>query len=153
MEDHRGKTAYAIDLSGMVHIQSIGAIPDGFTFNVPPKPKNGHVIRWGNDDWECVEDHRGKTGYVNGEQTTITELGPLPDGWDTNPPPEPDPDPVEVRRTEIISALNKIDRDAIRPLRAIAAGHGTDEDTEKLQQLDARAEELRAELAALPKQG
>jgi hypothetical protein len=55
------------------------------------------------------------------------------------------------RRSEIIGELSGIDRDSIRPLRAIADGSATDYDRNKLAELDARAVELRAELAGLAK--
>ncbi len=43
--------------------------------------------------------------------------------------------------------LNELDLQAVRPLRAIAAGTATDEDRDKLREIEAQAEVLRAELA------
>ena len=40
-----------------------------------------------NGEWVDIEDHREKKGWINGEPATITELGPLPDGWSETPPP------------------------------------------------------------------
>ncbi|MCI8603352.1 MAG: hypothetical protein HFE79_04305, partial [Ruminiclostridium sp.] len=44
---------------------------------------------------------------------------------------------------------DEIDRQAIRPLRAIAAGTATDEDRRILAELEAQAEEIRAQMAEL----
>lgn len=43
--------------------------------------------------------------------------------------------------------LAELDLQAVRPLRAIAAGTATDEDRDKLREIEAQAEVLRAELA------
>lgn len=53
----------------------------------------------------------------------------------------------ELRRGRILSELDMIDQKAIRPLRAILAGLGTDDDQERLAELERQAEELRAELS------
>ena len=45
--------------------------------------------------------------------------------------------------------IYEIDRQAIRPLRAIAAGTATDEDRSVLEELEAQAEEIRAQMAEL----
>lgn len=44
-----------------------------------------------NGVWVAVEDHRGKSGYLNGQTHEIKELGPLPEGWSDTPPPPPPP--------------------------------------------------------------
>lgn len=49
----------------------------------------------------------------------------------------------------ILSRLTAIDAEAIRPLRAIAAGTGTEDDMAKIAALEAEAESLRAQLAAM----
>jgi hypothetical protein len=59
------------------------------------------------------------------------------------------PDYTPDRRSIIMGELAQVDRDSIRPLRAIADNTATDFDREKLSQLDARAAELRAELAGI----
>lgn len=53
----------------------------------------------------------------------------------------------ELRRGRILSELDMIDQKAIRPLRAILVGLGTDDDQERLAELERQAEELRAELS------
>ena len=45
--------------------------------------------------------------------------------------------------------LNELDLQAVRPLRAIAAGTATDEDKSRLAEIESKAEELRAEIAEL----
>lgn len=40
--------------------------------------------------WIDIEDHRGLQGWLDGEPYTVTDFGPLPDGWsDAAPEPEP----------------------------------------------------------------
>jgi hypothetical protein len=73
------------------------------------------------------------------------ELSAIPDKTDYPVMPDYTPD----RRSIIMGELAQIDRDSIRPLRAIADNTATDFDREKLSQLDARAAELRAELQGL----
>lgn len=53
----------------------------------------------------------------------------------------------ELRRGRILSELDMIDQKAIRPLRAILVGLGTDDDQDRLAELERQAEELRAELS------
>lgn len=36
--------------------------------------------------WTEIEDHRGESGYVNGQPCEIKDFGPLPDGWSDTPP-------------------------------------------------------------------
>ena len=80
---------------------------------------------------------------------TIREYGPLPQGWSTTPP-EPSPeDQAAQRRARIMARLAEIDAASVRPLRALVRGEAVQADTDKLATLDAEAEELRAELAAL----
>lgn len=54
-----------------------------------------------------------------------------------------------LRAAEISRGFVEIDRERIRPLAAIVAGVGTDEDKEKLAALEEKAQALRAELAEL----
>lgn len=54
---------------------------------------------------------------------------------------------AEEREEELKAQLDEIDRQAIRPLRAIAAGKATEEDREILTELERQAEEIRKELA------
>ena len=56
--------------------------------------------------------------------------------------------PVKIRSTSqsIKAALERLDAQAVRPLRAIAAGVSTDEDRQALAAIEARVCELRARL-------
>lgn len=54
---------------------------------------------------------------------------------------------AEERTEELKAQLDEIDRQAIRPLRAIAAGTAAEEDREILAELERQAEEIRKELA------
>jgi len=53
------------------------------------------------------------------------------------------------RVSEIDFRLREIDRESLRPLRAISNGTATQIDTDKLAALDTEAEELRAERSSL----
>jgi hypothetical protein len=71
------------------------------------------------------------------------ELSAIPEAVDMPFIPDYTPD----RKSIILGELAQIDKDSIRPLRAMADNAVTDFDRQKLAQLDARAAELRAELA------
>ena len=77
------------------------------------------------------------------EPVTDSE-GNLIDVIPTDPPVTP-----EQRITELKSQLAAIDLQAVRPMRAIVTGTATEEDREKLAQLEAQAEELRAEMKTI----
>ena len=53
------------------------------------------------------------------------------------------------RAAEISRRFAKIDRERIRPLAAIVAGVGTDEDKSRLKALEEEAAQLREELAEI----
>ena len=55
----------------------------------------------------------------------------------------------EARKKELIAELDALDLKCIRALRAIKAGTGTDDDTARLAELEAQAEEIRKELQLL----
>ena len=54
-----------------------------------------------------------------------------------------------LRAAEISRRFAEIDRERIRPLAAIVAGVGTDEDKSRLKALEEEAAQLRAELAGM----
>ena len=60
-----------------------------------------------------------------------------------------DAEPVVDRTAEIYTRLAAIDAEAIRPLRAIAAGTATTIDRGKIAALETEAAELRQELAEM----
>lgn len=80
--------------------------------------------------WTAVEDE-------NGELVDIAEIPPTQEELD------------EQRAEEIKRQLSELDSLAIRPLRAILTGTSTDEDTEKLREIESQAAVLRTELAEL----
>ena len=55
----------------------------------------------------------------------------------------------EEQIAELKNQLTAIDLQTVRPLRAVAAGTATDEDRDKLTELEAQAEELRAEIKTI----
>ena len=62
------------------------------------------------------------------------------------------PEPTtEQKIAELKQQLAELDLQAVRPLRAIAAGTATDEDKSRLAEIESKAEELRAEIANLGK--
>lgn len=54
-----------------------------------------------------------------------------------------------LRAAEISRRFSEIDRERIRPVAAIVAGVGTDEDKSRLKALEEEASQLRAELAGM----
>lgn len=56
---------------------------------------------------------------------------------------------AEYRIEEIKTALYELDLEAIRPLRAILAGTQTDEDLEKIKEIETNAKELRIKIQPL----
>ena len=54
-----------------------------------------------------------------------------------------------LRAAEISRRFSEIDRERIRPLAAIVAGAGTDEDKSRLAALEQEAAQLREELAGM----
>jgi len=55
----------------------------------------------------------------------------------------------EAQRKELIAELDALDLKCIRALRAIQAGTGTEDDTEKLAELEDQAEQIRQQLKDL----
>lgn len=55
--------------------------------------------------------------------------------------------PIEDRHSVILAELDHLDLQAVRPLRAIAAGTSTETDKQKLIALEEQAAQLRQELA------
>jgi hypothetical protein len=132
-----------------------GPMPHNCTATAPPGAAPGRRARWTGQAWEPVEDYRGRAAYrPDGESYTVKDWGPLPEGDSLEPPPPTPEDEAKTRIGEIKAAFARIASDSERPLRAlkVAELRGQPEpqaDKEKLIDLEARAEELRAELAAL----
>jgi hypothetical protein len=125
-----------------------GPWPNNST-STAPTIQEGFIPSWNGTAWEQVENHQGQEGYLDGRPHTIKDYGPLPAGFGEAPPPPTAAEAARTRRAEIMAELDRIDRASLRPLRAIAKGVATEEDTTKLAELEARAGELRAELAEL----
>ena len=66
--------------------EDYGLLPNNATHTTPTVAE-GKIPRWDGEKWEQVEDHKGKSGYVNGQPHEIKEYGPLPEGWSDTPPP------------------------------------------------------------------
>lgn len=81
--------------------------------------------------WEAVEDENGNLTDIVPLDVSAHELT------------------AEEKAEELKAQLERIDRQAIRPLRAIVTGTAADEDREILAELERQAEEIRAELSAL----
>lgn len=70
------------------------------TFTAPNADRDGFVQKWNGSAWEYVEDHIGKTGYVDGKFTEIKDYGPLPEGWSDTPLPPTKEELAEQVRAE-----------------------------------------------------
>lgn len=82
--------------------------------NLPQKEGYWPVVNAAHDGFVLVEDHRGQEGWVNGEQTRITEVGPLPEGWSDTPPMPPDNRmPEEKRRAAYFREADAIRNEAL----------------------------------------
>ncbi len=78
--------------------------------------------------WKPVEDANGELIDIILEKLPVTD---------------------EERILQLKSELDEIDRQAVRPLRAIASGNDTEEDHETLKDLERQAEEIRQQIAEL----
>ncbi len=65
-----------------------GALPPANALRAEPENRPGFrpVVNATRDGWDYVEDHRGEEGWLNGAKTSVTALGPLPEGWSVTPP-------------------------------------------------------------------
>ncbi|MDD4700741.1 MAG: phage tail protein [Desulfovibrio sp.] len=81
-------------------VEDYGLLPNNAT-RTAPTVVDGKVPRWTGKKWEQVEDHKGKSGYVNGQPHEIKGYGPLPDGWSDTPPPPALADMQATKRAEI----------------------------------------------------
>lgn len=128
-------------------------MPANATETPPPATDAREAAVWDGQAWRVAADHRGATGYVNGVEMTIQNIGPLPDGWSDAPPA---PTVAELRaraRMALLSELDEIDRKMIRPLAEIAAGTATAADNARFDELMARKNVIRAELTPIETDG
>ena len=85
-------------------------IPAHATASSPPKAESGEAAVFDGSAWAMVEDHRGRSGWIDGQPATMADLGPLPDGWSDDAPPVPLPTLAEAQAAklaEIIACSNK----------------------------------------------
>ena len=77
------------------------------TVELPPvRAGQARVLTLTCDAWAYAEDHRGKSGYVNGEAHTIAQLGPIPQGW-SETAPEVTLDTLQAAKRAAISAAHE----------------------------------------------
>ncbi len=74
--------------------------PNALRDSAPPTAPEGFWPGESGGVWVNIEDHRGEEGYVNGEPFTITDFGPYPQGWSTEPPAPPEPTDEEKYNAE-----------------------------------------------------
>lgn len=86
-------------------VDDYGLLPNNATRTAPTVVK-GKIPHWDGKKWVQIEDHKGTSGYVNGQPHTINEYGPLPDGWSDTPPPPPLVEVKAAKQAEIASAFN-----------------------------------------------
>jgi len=150
--------------------------PENSTTIVPPVTAEKEVPVWNGKKWNKCEDHRGETRYSTaaenlGQPVEVKEVGPIeevaPYSTSTLPPAdipvghklvwslavwgfEPLPPPTPAQQVADIRArLEEIDRQSVRPLRAIAAGDATQNDLNRLKTLESEASEHRQLAAAV----
>ncbi len=112
--------------------QEVYLIPACATSVAPPQAEEGMARVFDGAAWNLVEDHRGESLYAvsDGQITTITELGTIPDGHTLEVPPagmvQPQYVDGEWIETAIvfqgIAVLSKDDVDVITRQRIIALG-------------------------------
>ena len=101
------KMVYQYDASGYFAgmLADYGLLPNNATYS-PCMVESGFIPHWNGAQWEQVEDHKGESGYVDGQPYAIKEYGPYPEGWSGTPPP---PTPEEQQE-----AMKKAFTDAIQ---------------------------------------
>jgi hypothetical protein len=121
--------------------------PEGATL-VKPSFQAGYWPVWAGQNWKNQPDFRGLAGFVNGEYIVISELGPLPDGWSTEPPVfQPSEKSIlQARLQQLYVLLDELDRNSVRPIRAQIAGKATEQDLALLAENETQAETYRLEV-------
>ncbi len=83
VEDKTGQAYY--ESNGNKHIvpDAYFSLPDHCTFIAPPEAKPTFVTQWNGSEWAYIKDLRGQRAYSTEtkESATITDVGPLPDGY------------------------------------------------------------------------
>lgn len=156
--------------------KDIYLIPAYATTVKPPKAKTNEVIIYDNG-WQIKADYRGK--YIVNEDMEpqqVEEIGDLPDGFIVITEAQAakiieddlyyvisggklikNPDYTQQKKArenaqkiaELKLQLDEIDLKKMRPTSAIALNVATDEDIERLKELEAQAQEIRKQIQEL----
>jgi hypothetical protein len=135
--------------SGTVAADNPAAFPAGDWTPARPEFQAGMWPCWDGAAWRQAPDNRGAAGWVGGAFFEMHDVGPLPEGFSLIPPETPE-DAQAVRdreRGERLRELDDIDARSARALRALALDPESEYDRDKLAALEARAVEVRRELA------
>lgn len=83
VEDRSGQIYYEHDGSKHTVSDAWFMLPEGCTFVAPPEDKTTFVTRWNGIEWVYVKDLRGQVIWntTTREPLTITDIGPVPDGY------------------------------------------------------------------------
>ncbi|AFJ48044.1 tail fiber assembly protein [Shimwellia blattae] len=83
IEDKTGQPFYESDGTKHIVSNSWFTLPDNCTFTAPPEVKPTFVTRWTGTEWIYIKDMRGLTVWNTTDKAplTISELGPVPDGY------------------------------------------------------------------------
>ncbi|HCG3091605.1 TPA: tail fiber assembly protein [Klebsiella pneumoniae] len=83
VEDKTGQIYYESDGTKHTVTDAWFTLPEGCTFVTPPEDKTTFVTRWSGTEWVYVKDLRGQVIWstTTREPLTITDIGPVPDGY------------------------------------------------------------------------
>ncbi|HBQ2984513.1 MULTISPECIES: tail fiber assembly protein [Klebsiella] len=156
VEDKTGQLYYESD--GTKHTVSDAwfTLPEGCTFVAPPEDKTTFVTRWNGTEWVYIKDLRGQVVWntTTRESLTITDIGPVPDGYTLKMPGQFDEWDgsawVKNEDAEQAYTIAQADRQKAKLLSAaseqvsllsyaVSSGQATDDETAQL----ARWEEYR----------
>jgi hypothetical protein len=100
------------------------------------------------EEAKSVKDAEYMAAFLKRPVYTALKSVPIPEGYKLDGRDiVPTAETLKAQeRTATIARLAEIDREAIRPLRAVAAGTQTTADTDKLAALEAEAGQLRSTL-------
>lgn len=126
-----------------------GGLPPANATRLAPEFENGFWPCWDGRQWIKAEDHRGLSGWLNGQKYTVEALGPLPGGFSETPPP---PDPEAIRQTrlaEIEKELARLDAEFFTPRVMANLALGDEYALAQYEKHEAEADPLRRERAEL----
>ncbi len=131
-------------------------LPRNASFKQPPPTKPGEAAKLVAGEWTVVADFFGTVFWMPDRTKHVMQLRgtPLPEGASLTEPELTPEQKLLVRKQELQDELAAIDADGARPAReialAVAAGKAAPAvAVNKLKELEAQAEKLRAELASL----